>query len=464
MIRKYKWLLLAGFALIGAAAAGYLLMARTIPMTVDGVTTTIKTRALTVRGALRSAGYPPQEGDLVIPAAGEWLSRAASIELVHPREVSIELDPSGEVIKVTTASLTPMEILSEAELEPAEEDLVLVNGQPAGLNDWLDAGIVLALRYRRAVTLEIDIDGETRTLRSAADDLGSALVDAGIEIIKGDRVSLDLSTPLEEGLVVEIRKGRPFEIMVDGGTTTGYSAALTTGEALADAGIALQGLDYSQPAEEEPAPQDGVIRVVRVVDIVMLEKEEIPFETIYQADETLEINDRQVTQEGVKGVSAKKVEVRYQDGEEVSRGEVTEVTLSEPLPQVINYGTRLVYQTIDTPNGPVTYYLAVEGTATSYSPCNSGTGDTCHPLTASGVPVTRGIVAMHRDWYNLFKGYNVYVEGYGIGTVADIGYYPYDDNWIDLGYTDAEYVSWGSPAVTIYFLPPAPPDFTGVLP
>ena len=71
---------------------------------------------------------------------------------------------------------------------------------------------------------------------------------------------------------------------------------------------------------------------------------------------------------------------------------------------------------------------------------------------------------MHRDWYNVFKGYNVYVEGYGIGTVADIGYYPYDENWIDLGYSDADYVPWGGLPVTIYFLPPAPAGFTGVLP
>ena len=463
MVRKYKWFLLAGFALIGVAA-GYLLMARSIPLTVDGITTTIRTRALTVKGALTSAGYILQKGDRVSPGPAEWLSRTMSIELVHPRAVRVEIDPTGEVIEVTTASLTPAEILREAGLEPGDEDRVLVNGKVKAFEDSLQAGIPLVLRYRPAVSVEVSVDGITSVLRSAADDLGSALEEAGIEVIQGDRVSMALSSTLEDGMRVEIRKGRALVITVDGNTIHGYSAAPTTGEALAEAGIALQGLDYSQPPEGEAVPQDGIIQVVRVEELVLLEKEEIPFETIYQADDTLEINNRQVTQDGINGVDAEKVWVRYQDGVEVSRGEVTRVTLSEPIPQVINYGTKLVYKTIDTPNGPITYYLAVEATATSYSPCNSGTGSTCHPLSAAGTTVTRGIVAMHRDWYNVFKGYNVYVEGYGIGTVADIGYYPYDENWIDLGYSDADYVPWGGLPVTIYFLPPAPAGFTGVLP
>ena len=196
MVRKYKWFLLAGFALIGVAA-GYLLMARSIPLTVDGITTTIRTRALTVKGALTSAGYILQKGDRVSPGPAEWLSRTMSIELVHPRAVRVEIDPTGEVIEVTTASLTPAEILREAGLEPGDEDRVLVNGEVKAFEDSLQAGIPLVLRYRPAVSVEVSVDGITSVLRSAADDLGSALEEAGIEVIQGDRVSMALSSTLE---------------------------------------------------------------------------------------------------------------------------------------------------------------------------------------------------------------------------------------------------------------------------
>jgi 3D (Asp-Asp-Asp) domain-containing protein len=93
--------------------------------------------------------------------------------------------------------------------------------------------------------------------------------------------------------------------------------------------------------------------------------------------------------------------------------------------------------------------------ATSYSPCGTGTGD-CSYGTASGLPVQYGVVAFKRDLFNALRGSQVYVEGYGFATVADVGGgFPDGRLWIDLGYSDADYVPW-SQWVTVYFLAPAP--------
>jgi 3D (Asp-Asp-Asp) domain-containing protein len=93
--------------------------------------------------------------------------------------------------------------------------------------------------------------------------------------------------------------------------------------------------------------------------------------------------------------------------------------------------------------------------ATSYSPCNSGSS-TCYYGTSSGIPVAHGVVAMIRDWYLALKGVRVYIPGYGTAVVADVGG-GFDDGraWIDLGYSDSDYVGW-SQWVTVYFLAPAP--------
>ncbi len=61
------------------------------------------------------------------------------------------------------------------------------------------------------------------------------------------------------------------------------SSAQTVGEALAEAGIPLVGLDYSLPAEKELLPSDGQIRVVRVTESVLLAQSSIPFESDFQA-------------------------------------------------------------------------------------------------------------------------------------------------------------------------------------
>ena len=49
------------------------------------------------------------------------------------------------------------------------------------------------------------------------------------------------------------------------------------------------------------------------------------------------------------------------------------------------------------------------------------------------------------------QGQAVYIPGYGYATIEDIGGGFPDKDWIDLGYTDANYQPWHH-WVTIYFL------------
>jgi 3D (Asp-Asp-Asp) domain-containing protein len=100
----------------------------------------------------------------------------------------------------------------------------------------------------------------------------------------------------------------------------------------------------------------------------------------------------------------------------------------------------------------IEYWRKVTAYATSYTACSAGS---CGGRTASGQPVTRGVVAVIRSWYNQMRGQQVYVPGYGTGVIADIGAGVPGQNWIDLGYGEGDYVPWHS-NVTIYFLAPVP--------
>jgi 3D (Asp-Asp-Asp) domain-containing protein len=112
-------------------------------------------------------------------------------------------------------------------------------------------------------------------------------------------------------------------------------------------------------------------------------------------------------------------------------------------------------QTLDTPGGQVQYWRAVQMYATSYSPCRSGTSK-CSYGTASGLTVKHGVVAMTRDIYNTLAGTQVYVPGYGVAVIGDVGGgFPDGRLWIDLGYSDDDWQNWGG-WVTVYFLAPIP--------
>ena len=463
MKQRIKISIFISLPLIGLLA-GYLLMGRTVQAVVDGEKLEFRTRVLTVGAALRSAGVSLNEGDQVIPPVDTWLSRVDEIQVNSVRLVRVLVEPAGDLLEVQTALLTPAEILALAGLLPEPDDRVSVEGVDIALDAPLAYNGEVVLQYRPAVTLTLTLDGDEQSFTTTAPNLAEALWEAGILLRAGDSVSPSIDTLLTTDLEVEVKRGRELEITADGETFTGYSAAETIGAALADNGVSLQDLDYSLPALSDALPADGIIRVVRVTEELIMQQSTIPYESELQADDTMEIGTREVIEPGAVGISADRVLVRYEDGEEVSRVNEGSMVIAEPLMRVVHYGTKIVDKVMDTPDGPITYYMAVNVVATSYSPCRSGVPGKCYPGTSYGLPVQKGVIGVHRSWYYMFAGSQIYVPGYGVGTIADIGYYPYSDYWIDLGYSDADYVSWGSTNVTIYFLSPAPPGFSGVLP
>ena len=174
-------------------------------------------------------------------------------------------------------------------------------------------------------------------------------------------------------------------------------------------------------------------------------------------DPTLAAGQTQVVTAGENGLQLARVAVRYEDGVEVSRETLSTIILKTAVNAVVRTGSKAVAQTTTNADcAAYQYYLALPVTLTSYSPCNLGI-DKCGYITASGDELRKGMLGVHRDWYNVLKGTKICIPGYGVGTVADIGVYPNNHNWIDLGYTDAEYDAAPQKTFfnfTVYFLSP----------
>ena len=86
----------------------------------------------------------------------------------------------------------------------------------------------------------------------------------------------------------------------------------------------------------------------------------------------------------------------------------------------------------------------------------------CSSTTASGAELRKGVIGVIRSWYNYMRGSRVYIPGYGFGTIEDIGAGFPDRYWVDLGYSDEDWVSW-SRYVKVYFLAPIPTNILYIL-
>ena len=112
---------------------------------------------------------------------------------------------------------------------------------------------------------------------------------------------------------------------------------------------------------------------------------------------------------------------------------------------------------MDTPSGTIQYWRALDMYATSYSPCRSaGEEGRCYPYTSAGHKVEIGVVAVIYDWWLKMAHHTVYIPGYGHAVISDVGGGIPGKHWIDLGYSDDDWVPW-SQWVTVYFTLPIPP-------
>jgi len=459
MMRKPQFFIPLGLVVIAALLAFFLLQ-RQVTVFVDGQPQSVSTFALTVGDALRAAGINPRPEDRVEPAADSLLAGVAEIQFEHARPVSI--DYQGIPFYLVSSERMPRALLSQVGIMLGADDLLYLDGQRVLPDQPLPPGEHYALQVRPAVEITLVEDGEERVLRSAAPTLAGALWDAGISLRPGDHLEPDPSTRLVSAVHATLRRAVPLEIHAGGQVVHARSAAQQVGAALAEAGFALQGMDFSDPPAGDPLPAGGVIRVTRVREDVVLAQTVLPFESTYQPDAETDLDTRKVIEPGQYGLKVTRERVRYEDGAEVSRESEAEWVVSEPKTQVVGLGTRPVIQTLDTPDGQIEYYRTATVYATSYSPCRQGMGR-CSKSTASGIPLTKGIIAVTQSWYAQFAGQRVYVPGYGIGTIADTGGGIPGTPWIDLGYDEENFTNWHS-NVTIYFLTPVPANVPWRLP
>ena len=371
------------------------------------------------------------------------------------RSSHITVLADGKTRSMFSTERLPANLLALAGIPIYPGDQIMSDGQLVAPGEALSQYSAHTLQVRRMWPIILSTNSQVQTIKSTATTLGRALWEAGIVLHAEDQLTPPADTPLNGPIDVELRTSRELEIKFKEGRIQIRSAADSVGEALRGAGLSLQGLDYSLPDAAAPLPSNGQIRIVRVLENVSLDTTPLPFETETQPVTELELDSQKIVQPGEFGITARRVRVRLEDGVEVSRQIEAEFVAQEPKPQIIGYGTKIVPYTLDTPDGPIKYWRALNMYAVSYNPTsNGGLG------TATGIPLAKGVSAVDISYISF--GTRMYIPGYGIAVAADVGG-GVKGRMIDLGYSDDDYVSWHQ-WVTVYFLWPPPENIVWVIP
>jgi len=373
---------------------------------------------------------------------------------------TVTIVEDNKATTLQTDERVPSTLLNQAGITLNSNDRILLNGLPVEPNQLI-TNHPITLQVRRAASLTIiTADGEQKR-QSSAFTVGEALQEASIWLRAGDVVEPALTAPIRDGMTITVAAQRDLTVSVDGKAVQVRSSARTVGEALAEAGIPLIGLDYSVPAEGDPLPTDGQVRVVRVSESLVLAQKPIPFENDFQASADVPLDQTQLLQPGETGLIVQRIRIRYEDGKEIARLTENETIVRPPKTRILAYGTKIEVKTATVDGVKIEYWRAVQMYATSYSPCRSG-GDRCYSGTSSGATVRKGVVGLRYSWYLNMQGQQLYIPGYGFASVEDVCGGCVGKPWIDLGFSDNDYEPWHS-WVTVYFLAPAPANVIYVL-
>jgi uncharacterized protein YabE (DUF348 family) len=370
---------------------------------------------------------------------------------------------NDKIIRLQTDERLTTSILAQAGITINANDRVLVNGLTiAHAQPISNLPGINTIQIRRAMSIALNTPEGPKQLQSSAFTVGEALYEANHWLYAGHKFSHRLNAPLSnlqgafpwDQTPVVVPALQSITVTTNEQQVQVNSSTRTVGEALAEAAIPLLGLDYSVPAENEPLPSDGQIRIVRVSESMLLAQHPIPFESEVQESAEVPLDQTQILQPGETGLSVERIRIRYEDGQEVMRLTENETLVRPPKTRVLGYGTKVEIKTAVVDGVEIEYWRAVQMYATSYSPCRSG-GDRCYPGTSSGESLRKGIVGMRYSWYLAMGGQPLYIPGYGFATVGDVCGGCTGKPWIDLGYSDNDWQTWSS-WVTVYFLTPVP--------
>jgi uncharacterized protein YabE (DUF348 family) len=388
-----------------------------------------------------------------------WLLLVLALVACQPETqlTIIHIVDGQKIITLQPKSQAAAAIVAEAGLKLAPADKLYYNGYelPVDYNLPPGANGTLQIRHPQEVTL-VTPDGEQK-FQSTAQTVGQAVAENGLILYTNDFLSPPVQTPLNASVTVIYRPARELTISIGETTLTVKSSAKTVGQALAEAGIPLIGLDKSLPAESKPVPANGKIKIIRVAETFSLQQKTVPFQIEYQPSDDLDLDTQNILQAGQPGLAVTRIRVRLEDGKEVSTQTEDETIVQPPVSQIVGTGTKATLQTVPGSKPPLQYWRAISMYATWYSPCHSGTNK-CSYGTASGLPVMRGVVAMIRANYNAMQGQQLYIPGYGKAVIGDIGGGTSQGPWIDLAYADDDPSDRLEGWVMVYFLAPIPPN------
>lgn len=304
-------------------------------------------------------------------------------------------------------------------------------------------------------TITVCIDGKDNKITTFSSNYRSALSDNGITIGPKDKTTINLDSKVEKDSKIYLKRAVNVQVAVDGKKLDIKSAEDNIGKMLQAEKIGINGLDKIYPSKNSIIKNGLKVVVIRVQTKNIKETKSVDYTTVVKKDEDIEQGNDKTIQEGQPGEKETLTRVVYENGKEVSRKLIGETIKRQPVQKVVAMGTLSVY----TPSRgvKVPYTTAIRMRATGYTSDYESTGkepgDAYFGITTSGTVAKRNTSSYSSvavDPRIIPLGTRLYVEGYGYAVAEDTGG-AIKGNRVDLFFdSSSEADNWGVKWINVY--------------
>jgi uncharacterized protein YabE (DUF348 family) len=269
----------------------------------------------------------------VVAAGATALAVAGSTFAYAALNNDVTLAIDGKTSEVATMSRTVGDVLAAEGITVGAHDVVAPS-----LDTAVADGSKIAVQYGRQVS--VTVDGAPKTFWTTA-----TTVDQALASLQLDTAGADLSTSRSagigrDGLALTVHTAKTITVETAGKERKLETTALTVGQALTEAGIAVDSNDKVS-AKESTKLTDGLALSVTKVDVkTVATTKKVGYDTVYKNTDSLAKGKSKVKTDGENGErTVAYTEVRH-DGKVVKRTEKSSKVTDKPTDKVVLVGTK----------------------------------------------------------------------------------------------------------------------------